>query len=273
MSVPTFYGKELRWKREAAGMSLEAFLEGSFYGKTYLSDIEHGERRMPVDLARHADRVLKTDGFFERHCEDVRKARRGAHAEYFADVLEMEKRAQEIEEWDPSLIPGPLQLEPYIRAVVLASHPTYSEEEVAAKVAARRERAWLFEDQRAPETWLVLHESLLRNPIIAPDAMADQLAHIAEVARRRRSFPQILPRNSGAHPFMMGTARFMTFADAPPVMYTEGMYSGQLIDDPGLVRQYAKAYGRLRAAALPPAASLKLIEQAAEDYRNGKHPT
>ncbi|MFJ5971705.1 helix-turn-helix domain-containing protein [Streptomyces sp. NPDC093060] len=272
MSVPTFYGKELRWKREAVGMSLEAFLEGSFYGKTYLSDIEHGERRMPIDLARHADRVLGTDGFFERHCEDVRKARKGANAEYFVDVLEMEKRAQEIEEWDPSLIPGPLQLEPYIRAVVLASHPTYSEEEVAAKVAARRERAWLFEDQRAPETWLVLHESILRNPILEPDDMADQLAHIAEVARRRRSFPQMLLRNAGAHPFMMGTARFMTFADAPPVMYTEGMYSGQLIDDPGLVRQYAKAYGRLRAAALPPEASLKLIEQAAEDYRNGKYP-
>jgi hypothetical protein len=103
--------------------------------------------------------------------------------------------------------------------------------------------------------------------------MAEQLAYIAEVARKhRRSIPQILPRNSGAHPFMMGTTRFLTFADAPPVMYTEAMYSGQLIDDPALVSQYSKAYGRLRAAALPPEASLRLIEQAAEDYRNGKHP-
>ncbi|MFJ8495990.1 DUF5753 domain-containing protein [Streptomyces sp. NPDC094038] len=153
----------------------------------------------------------------------------------------------------------------------MAAHPTSSEEEVAARVVARRDRAWLFEDQRAPETWLVLHESLLWNSIIAADDMADQLAHIAEVARRRRSFPQILLRNSAAHPFMMGTGQFMTFADAPPVMYTQGMYSGHLIDDPGLARQYAKAYGRLRAAALPPEASLKLIEQAAEDYRNGEH--
>ncbi|MFE2063823.1 Scr1 family TA system antitoxin-like transcriptional regulator [Streptomyces sp. NPDC059467] len=272
-SVPGFYGKELRWQREVAGLSLEKLVEGSFYGKSHLSDIERGERRMPLELARHVDRVLGTDGYFERHCEDVRRARRGGHAEYFVDVLEMEGRAQEIEEWDPSLIPGPLQLEPYIRAVVLAAHPTSSEEELAARVVARRDRAWLFEDQRAPETWLVLHESLLWNPIITADDMANQLAHIVEVTRRRRSFPQILLRNFGAHPFMMGTARFMTFADAPPVMYTEGMYSGQLIDDPGLVRQYAKAYGRLRAAALSPEASLKLIEQAAEDYRNGKQPS
>ena len=70
MSVPTFYGAELRWKREAAGLSLEALLEGSFFGKTYLSDIERGERRMPVELARHVDQVLGTDGFFERHSEE-----------------------------------------------------------------------------------------------------------------------------------------------------------------------------------------------------------
>ncbi|WP_416977064.1 helix-turn-helix domain-containing protein [Streptomyces sp. T028] len=272
MSVPTFYGKELRWKREAAGLSLDAFLEGSFYGKTYLSDIEHGERRMPIDLARHADRVLGTDGFFERRCEDVRKARKGSHAEYFVDVLELEKRALEIDEWGPMLIPGPLQLEPYIKAVILAAHPTESDEDVAAKVADRRERAWLFEDRQSPESWVVLHESILRDPILPPDEMADQLAHIVEVMCRRRALPQVLLRNSGAHPFMMGTTRFLTFADAPPVMYTEGMYSGQLIDDPALVNCYAKAYGRLRAAALDPRASLKLIEQAAEDYRNGKLP-
>ncbi|MBT2409249.1 helix-turn-helix transcriptional regulator [Streptomyces sp. ISL-12] len=271
MSVPTFYGKELRWKREAAGLSLEGLLEGSFYGKSYLSDIEHGERRMPMDLARHVDRVLGTDKFFERNCEDVRKARRGGHAEYFINTVEMEERAQEIDEWGPALIPGPLQLEPYIRAVVLAAHPQESEEAVVAKIEARRARAWLLEDQHAPDSWLVLHESILREPIVPPDAMADQLAHLAEVARRRRVIPQILPRNGGAHPFMMGTTRFMTFADAPPVMYTEGMYSGQLVDDPALVRQYAKAYGRLRAAALSPEVSLKLIEQAAEDYRKGRH--
>ncbi|MEU0053831.1 helix-turn-helix transcriptional regulator [Streptomyces sp. NPDC006309] len=270
VSVPTFYGKELRWKREAAGMSLETFLEGSFYGKTYLSDIEHGERRMPVELARHADRVLGTDGFFERHCEDVRKARKGTHAEYFADVPDLEKRALEIEEWDPMLIPGPLQSEPYIRAVILSAYPAESEEVLAAKVADRRERAWLFEDKASPETWVVLHEQVIWNPILPPDEMAEQLAHLVEVLAKRRAFAQLVLRNAGTYPFMMGTSRFMTFSDAPPLMYTEGMYSGQLIDDPVLVKQYAKAYGRLRAAALDTKASLRLIERAAEDFRNGK---
>ncbi|WP_217161705.1 helix-turn-helix transcriptional regulator [Streptomyces sp. AC512_CC834] len=271
-SVPTFYGKELRWQRERAGLSLEALVEGSFYGKSLLSDIERGKRRMPLDLARHVDRRLETDGFFERRCEDVKKARLVGCADYAFNVFELEGRAQEIEEWDPALIPGPLQLSPYIRSVVLAAHPSASEETVAARIEARRARAWLFEDRHAPESWIVLHESILRKPITPPDAMADQLAHIVEVASKRRAVTQILPMASEAQPFLMGTTRLMTFVDSPPVMYTEGMYSGQLVDDPRLVKQYAKAYGRLRAAALPPEPSLRLIQQAAEDYRNGKYP-
>jgi len=41
---------------------------------------------------------------------------------------------------------------------------------------------------------------------------------------------------------------------------------------PGYVWRYMKAYDRLRAAALPPEVSLKMIEKAAEDYRDGTCP-
>ncbi|AJT66204.1 helix-turn-helix domain-containing protein [Streptomyces chattanoogensis] len=271
-SIPAFYGKELRWKREKAGRTLMELVEGSYFGASYLSEIERGQRCMPEQLAHHVDKVLDTDGFFERRCEDARNARKAADAGYFARVKELEESARDVDTWNPNLIPGPLQLEPYIRAVVHAAHPSDAEETVAAKVAARRERAWLYEDPKSPETWMVLSESVLRQPIIGDDEMGEQLAHIVEVAQRGRFIPQVLLSNAGAHPFMMGETLLLTFGDAPPVMYTEGMYTGHLVDDPELVRQYAKAYDRLRATALPPKESLKMIEKAAEDYRNGKRP-
>ncbi|KUO12199.1 DNA-binding protein [Streptomyces sp. DSM 15324] len=273
MSVPTFYGKELRWKREAAGLSLDAFLEGSFYGKTYLSDIEHGERRMPLDLARHADRVLGTDGFFERHCEDVRKARRAGHAEYFEKVLEAEKHAATIEEWCPTLLPGLLQTPAYARAVILAGLPLSLDAEVEEKVSARMARAGLFEaDHHTPEYWVVLSESLIRSPLLADPDMAEQLDRIVELADRRRITPQIVPRKRGAYPLMAASIMVMTFPEAPPLVYTEASFSGDTIDDPGLVQEYRKAYDRLRAVALSPDTSLAMIKAAAEDYRNGKQP-
>ncbi|MGR4881534.1 helix-turn-helix domain-containing protein [Streptomyces sp. LARHCF249] len=269
-SVPAFYGKELRWRREAAGLTLQQTVEGSFYGASYLSEIERAQRRMPEDLARHVDQVLKTDGFFSRRCEDVRKAKRGAHAEYFAPVAEAEKRARTIEEWSNTLIPGLLQTEAYARAVIHSTHPLDLAEEVDAKVRARIERAALFEDPKRPEYWTILHEGLVRQPLLPPGEMAAQLEHIAVLARRRRIVPQVLLWSSAIQPFLGLPLMFMEFENEPPFVYTEGPYHGEIVDDPALVKRYRTSYDRLRAAALSPEASLATIEQAAEEYRNGK---
>ncbi|QEU93931.1 helix-turn-helix domain-containing protein [Streptomyces kanamyceticus] len=269
-SVPAFYGKELRWKREAAGCTLQETVEGSYFGATYLSEIERGERRMPLELACHVDQFLGTDGFFERRCADVRKARKGAHAEYFVQVLEAEPRARIIEEWNTALVPGLLQTGTYAQAVIHSTYPLDLPEEVDAKIDARLQRAGLFDNPKKPEYWTILHESLLREPILPSEGMAEQLDHIAALAKRRRIVPQILQWNAPTRPFMDMPLLFMEFDDAPPLMYTEGPYHGQCIDDPALVKPYRKAYDRLRAAALPPEASLAMIEDAAEDYRNGK---
>ncbi|MBA4864883.1 helix-turn-helix transcriptional regulator [Streptomyces sp. PSKA54] len=269
-NVPSFYGAELRFKRELAGLTLEQLAEGSFRGVPFLSQIERGERRMPLDLAQHVDRKLGTDGFFERRCEDARKARQSGHAEYFADVAEMERHAETIEEWAPMLVPGLLQTAAYARAIVRAAMPRAFDEDVEAKVTARISRAELFESERPPSFWAILDESLIRRRILPDGQMAELLEHIVQVVRTTRSILQIVPENSAAHPFMMGMTKVMTFADAPPVVYVESLHSGQLIDYPTLVKQYRESYDLLRAAALPPEASLAMVEAAAEDYRNGK---
>ena len=131
----------------------------------------------------------------------------------------------------------------------------------------------LFRSERdeRPSFWVVLHESLIRKPLLPSVEMAVQLDHIGQVINCNQGVLQILPETAVAHPFMMGMSRTMTFPDAPPVVYTEGLHSGQLIDYPALVKDYRRSYDLLRAAALPPDASLTMIEQAAEDYRNGKH--
>ncbi|MEG3627324.1 helix-turn-helix domain-containing protein [Streptomyces poriticola] len=272
-SVPSFYGKELRWQREQAGLTLQQLAEGSFYGLSHLSEIERGERRMPRELAEHVDQVLGTDGFFARRCEDVRKARRKGHAKYFEKVLESERHADVIEEWCPTLFPGLLQTSAYVRAVVRATHPLERPETTDEKVQARLARGRLFDaDAATPEYWVVLDESLVRRPILPPAEMAEQLERVVELARRPRITPQVLPWNTGLpHPFMLGTAMLMSFPDAPPLVYTESLHTGDTIDEPALVKEYRRSYDRLRAAALPPEASLAMIEEAAEDYRNGKH--
>lgn len=268
--VPSFYGAELRFKREAAGLTLKELVAGSYRGISLLSQIERGERRMPLDLARHVDRVLETDGFFERRCEDVQKAKQSGHAEYFADAAAIEKHAASIEDWGPMLLPGLLQTEAFARKVVTIGSPWLGTEAVDKQVKARMDRAKVWRAEDRPEIWTIVHESLIRKPLLPSEEMAVQLDHVAHVIRSTRGVLQILPETLAAHPFMMGMVKVMTFPDAPPVVYTEGLHTGQLIDCPSLVTDYRRSYDLLRAVALSPDTSLDMVEQAADDYRNGK---
>ncbi|MEV6960001.1 helix-turn-helix transcriptional regulator [Streptomyces sp. NPDC051207] len=267
-SVPCFYGAELRYRREQAGLTLEQLVEGSFRGISFLSQIERGERGMPLDFARHVDERLGTDGFFERRCEDAAKARRSGIAAHFADVAELEKLTRTIEDWAPILVPGLLQTRAYAEAIARSAMPRASESDIEAVVKARLDRASLFTSEAPPKFWAVLDESVIRRRVLPPAGMAELLGHIAEVIRTTRSIVQIVPQNVPAHPFMMGLTRIMTFFDAPPLVYTEGLHSGQVIDFPALVMEYRESYDLLRAAALPPEASLAMIEAAAEECRN-----
>lgn len=170
------------------------------------------------------------------------------------------------------LIPGLLQTPAYARAVCRAYQPTATDEEIDAVVAQRMARAHILDDPTKPLLWAVIDESALRRATGGPGAMAENLRHIAELARRSRVIVQVLPFDAGAHPAMQGCLKLMDFADAPPLIYLEGVGTGQLDDDPTLVAQYRLYYEFLAAYALSPEKSLVLIEEMAQDYAHEEQP-
>lgn len=268
MNVPCFYGAELRYRREQAGLTLEQLSEGSFRGISFLSQIERGERRMPLDLARHVDKKLGTDGFFERRCEDAAKARLAGHPLYFQDVPDLEKQAETLEEWQPHVVPGLLQTEPYMRGLIKYEAPFTPPEVAEPRISARMARGELWKRKDRPTYWGILRESVIRRSPHPPAVMVEQLEHIVEVIRSTQSILQIVPETTPMHPLQHGMAKIMTFADAPPLVWVDRNYDGQIVDFPALVKQYQRDYDLLRAVALPPDASLGLIEEAARNYKN-----
>lgn len=149
----------------------------------------------------------------------------------------------------------------------LANKPLAADEYIEELISGRMVRTQLLKDATRPVYWAVLHETVLRVPVGGPTVMAHQLDHIARLMRERKVVLQVLPFAAGAHPDMGKMMWLMEFEDAPPTVYTEGVLSGSLLDEPAVVKRARASYDLMRAAALSPEASLALVESAAEDFR------
>ncbi|QOV38454.1 helix-turn-helix transcriptional regulator [Streptomyces ferrugineus] len=265
MAAWEFFGSELKRRRENAGLTQVELGARVFVSGGYIGQFEQAIRKPQLDVAQRIDEVLQTDGFFERLWKRLISDKR--YADYFAKAAELERLATKICEFAPALVPGLLQTAGYARAVTLAMNAFATDEYINDKVSGRLERQHILKDATRPVYWVVLHENVLRIPVGGPAVMAEQLERVAAMARERTVLVQVLPYAAGAYALMTGDLRLMEFDDAPPTAYTEAVYSGNLLDDPAVVKRAYAAYDLLRAAALSPEASLALIESAAEDFR------
>ncbi|MFF0074665.1 Scr1 family TA system antitoxin-like transcriptional regulator [Streptomyces sp. NPDC005494] len=256
-------GAELRHRREAAGLSQEDLGAPLFVSGSFIGQLEAGTRRMQLDQAQKLDEVLDASGFFVRNCAALKKSK---YPDHFAEAAEAERLATAIREYAPLLIPGLLQTEAYARAVFRAYQPTVTEDVIDELVAARLERAQLLTDPTTPLLWVVLDEAVLRRRVGGPSVMAEALLHVAALARRHRLIIQVLPFSAGAHAALDGGLKLMSFPDAPPLAYVDGLGMGRLQDDPAGVARYELTYDLLGANASSPEVSLALIESVAEDY-------
>ncbi|KUF20225.1 helix-turn-helix domain-containing protein [Streptomyces silvensis] len=260
-----FFGAELKRRREEAPLTQVELGARVFVSGGYIGQFEQAIRKPQLDVAQRIDAVLQTAGFFERMWRKLIDDKR--YADYFAKAVGLEQVATVIEEFEPVVVPGLLQTAPYAWALTVTTHPFATEELIGEKVSARLERSGILKDATRPRYWAILHECALRTPVGGAACMADQLEHVAATARERKAFVQVVPFAAGAHALMGKSLRLMEFEDAPPTVYTEAAYAGELLDDPAMVKRSRHAYDLLRAAALSPEASLALIDSAAEDFR------
>lgn len=256
-------GAELRHRRDKAGLSQEELGLPLFVSGSFIGQLESGTRRMQVDQAEKIDEILHADGFFVRNCVALKKSK---YPDHFAEAAEAEAVATAIREYAPQLIPGLLQTEPYARAVFRGGLPTAAENVVDDLTTVRLDRAQLLSDPTTPLVWTVLDEAVLRRTVGGPAVMAEALNHVLKLAREHRIIVQVLPFSSGAHMAMEGQLKLMSFEDAPPLAYLQGLGTGKLQDDPATVRHYELTYDLVVASALSPEASLALIESVAEDH-------
>ncbi|MFD8822849.1 helix-turn-helix domain-containing protein [Streptomyces sp. NPDC059605] len=260
------YGKELRSRREVAGLTQEQLSQRTFLSRTHLAHMEAGRRMPSPEDAERLDQVLETGGFFVRFqpsLDDEHKV-----AEYFEAVMEFEKQATVIRHYGPKLIPGLLQTEAYAREVLSSGFPPKSDEERDRLLVTRLKRARILDNFESPVVWVLLDEAVLHRPIGGPALMAEQLRHVVEFGERRRVRMHVLPFSAGYHALLEGLVSLMWFEDLPPIAYTEGLKSGRVWENSSAVRECQVAYDHALGDALSHRESLALIRSVAEEYEH-----
>ncbi|MFF3555035.1 helix-turn-helix domain-containing protein [Streptomyces tsukubensis] len=261
-----FLGDELKVRREERDLTQGSLADMLFVSRALVALIESGSRRMKHSLAAQVDELFGTGQLFQRLAAAA--ISRTGHPDYFADAVEAEQAAESISEYAPILIPGLLQTERYAHALAVADDPFTEADAVTATVRARLARAAILHRDDPVRLWVIVHEAALRTEVGGPAVMAEQLGHIARLARDRLAVVQVVQYGQGAHKAMSGMAAIYEFPDAAPMVYCEGPLTGALMDDPAIMVEARRSYDLARAVALSPEASLTVIESVAKEYRD-----
>lgn len=262
---------ELRRLRERAGLTIDEVGEKLECSASKVSRIETGQVGV---TPRDARDMLELYGIEPDELEALvhlaREARNKgwwhAYGEIFTGAfVGLESEACSLRAFQALLVPGLLQTEDYVRAVIRAIRPDATEQQVERKVAGRITRQKLLTEPDPPEYWAVIDEAVLHRTVGGTAVQRRQLLHLCAMAALPHVTLQVVPFGAGAHPGMEGPFLILSFPEPadPDVVYVENTTNGVYLEQQSDVRTYTLMFDHLRAAALRPEESLALITDKA----------
>ena len=263
-------GAELRRLRTAKGLSREQAAEAIRASEWKIHRLENGQvsfkERDIVDLLRlygvtDADEVAafvvlareaNTPGWWQRYGDVL--------PQWFRTYVDLESAASLIRTYEGQLVPGLLQTDDYIRAVVHDASLEPSED-VGRRVRLRMARQTVLTRERPPRLWAVVDEAALRRPVGGREVMRGQLERLLDASKLPNVTLQVLPFAGGAHPAMVGAFSILRFADRelPDVVYLEHLTNAVYLDKRAEVERYLDVMELLCVDSQPPAKTVELL--------------
>jgi transcriptional regulator with XRE-family HTH domain len=174
----------------------------------------------------------------------------------------LEAEASSMRTWEPIILPGLLQTEAYMRALMRSGRSSDPPQHIDRRVALRLKRQGRLTSSAPLTLAAIIDESVVRRVIGGSDVMNEQLRRLIEVAQLPNVTVQILPFDAGEHPFLGGSAALLEFRETthPDVVYLEGLAGDLYEEQPLEVGRYRDEFARLSEMALDHRLSLKMIE-------------
>ena len=186
--------------------------------------------------------------------------------DWFEPYLGLESAASAIRGFDIQFVHSLFQTEDYARAVIRLGHQAAAHAGIEDRVAVRLKRQDLLTRPGPPRIWSVMDESVLRRPVGTPAVMRAQFHRLLEVASLPHVTIQVVPFARSGHAGESGSFSLLRFAarDLPDVVYIEQLTSGIYLEQRPDVEHYLQVMDRLSGEALTPAATTRIIQQAAQ---------
>jgi len=188
--------------------------------------------------------------------------------QWFRAYVDLESSAMLIRAYEGQFVPGLLQTEEYMRAVMRGALLDDSQEELDRRVRLRLGRQQVLLDQTdAPRLWAVVDEAALRRPVGGRAVMRAQLERLIDATKLPRVTLQILPLGAGAHPAMVGSFSILRFPDEelPDVVYVEHLTSALYLNKHDDVDQYLHVMESICVRSRPPDATMEFLDKLLTD--------
>ncbi|MBK1788437.1 helix-turn-helix domain-containing protein [Prauserella cavernicola] len=274
-------GRELKRMRNAKGLNLRAAAESTEEtGDKALMQVERG-RNLP-QLA-DVDALLSTYGCRDqipnfqsllanagkRSWKDWWENRFPADfvPEHAKLLLSCEASAVTVRSYQAQFVPELFQTRDYATAMVRASMPHASDDEVELWSRLAEGRQDVLDRADPPEVLSVLDESVLRRRVGGEDVFKAQLAHLAELATRPNIDIRVLTEDSGAHAGAGGSftriALLPELPTYPGIVHVRTAAHDLYYEDPQDIDPFDEVWTLLEERALPTTDSRALIEEFA----------
>lgn len=272
---------ELRGLRLAKGLSIEQATNAVEWSPSKLIRIENGQVGISVsDLAALLQVYGVDDSGRVEELKELARATRqrtwwARFQRYlpsaYQEFIGAESDASWIGHYHPTFIPGLLQTEAYALAIIHGTALTrLPDEVVTARLEVRMLRQRHVLDRADPPRYVaILDEVALRRTVGKVEMMRGQLDHLLDIAGRPMVDLMMVPFEAGPHPGWGGTFALMEY-DLPAsdgVVFLETP-SGDvaLRDDPNVITEYQRMFGRLMEIALPGPRTIEYIREARKNF-------
>ncbi|MFI6280879.1 helix-turn-helix domain-containing protein [Streptomyces sp. NPDC050988] len=258
-----YCGHQFKMWRQEAGVSREDVGKESNYSPDTITSFERGVRRPTARLLDIGDELFGARGKLKAAAQYLEPEKFPPRTQ---DFMDCEASAIALQWYETLLIPGLLQAESYVRALLGAHYPPLDDETIESRVAARLERQQLLVRKPTAYFGFVFEEIALRRPVGGSATMREQCQRLLKVGQLRNVSIQVLPTDRGAHAGLNGPMVLIETPEREHYAYEEGQAVSMLHSGSEDLSNLTQRFGMIRTQALSTEESARFIGKVADEW-------